>query len=657
MTIDPISARFPPLATLPVADLIDETSMEEEILSVDLTPNGGSPGPVADPANHVPGSQTTPPEAISRRFPNLGYHSVIGGSIRFNSGESSLEAPFLSILVEPGATTAESGPVEDGFSDIPHMDKSLETTTEFKALAREDGFEDIPELSESASPGGAGRAEAYPGPAHEAMMLHDIGAIIGARLIESITLDNYEITVSELARGMKFQDAYSRAPSPQERLALLNALAGVHKELFAHGYSVVGAGIGDFVVSAEKVCLTDLSALVPLKSVHPSREKSGNAQPPESAHMAGPKDLGSVLYGLGLQFLELASGKSIASWNSGPGANPLDGMNELLLPSPELSRLLSSLLARDPEYRLGKYQEIGAEETWARLEQMTADWANSGNRPCFRVAGATTIGVYRENNEDAFGSVVAHKRGVGYGRHAVLAMVSDGMGGGAVGEIASTMTIESISRSLSHDDGIYAHIGASSLEPVPEGGYADKGVPVVDPEAHAAAMSKALIRAHHEVKEAADRGGESCGGMGATAVAIHISEWNAVIGHVGDSRAYLARNGTIRQLTTDHSAVQKLVGMGLLTQAEADNHSRRHELSQAIGGFEEVAPEVAHLELQHGDTILLCTDGVTNVMSAEDLLGQLAVDAAPDLIASRILATVNALGAPDNATVLIIKAE
>ena len=140
-----------------------------------------------------------------------------------------------------------------------------------------------------------------------------------------------------------------------------------------------------------------------------------------------------------------------------------------------------------------------------------------------------------------------------------------------------------------------------------------------------------------------------------SAVVAHFSEWNAVVGHVGDSRAYLIRDGAIKQITTDHSAVQKLVSMGLITHAEAEKHSRRNELSQAIGGYEEVVPDVSHIKTIPGDKLLLCSDGVTNVLSQDKLLEFLVKTVDPETIAKQILAKVNSLGAPDNATALVIQ--
>lgn len=648
------SDNQPIIGKLPLAEIIDETTEESFLEATNLSHKVNFENTLQPVQNQLPENNIGIPKEIADVYPNLKLHSIIGDSLRFHSVNNGSDDPFFSVFISPKKDVIQTFNNDEGFSDLPDLETHQENENNIQTTEINDGFDDIPVLIGSENPTVQTESN-YPSPAHEAEMLMKIGNTIGVAVKKFENIGLFEVVVSDLSVGIPLLESFRLADTPEKKLHLLRSLVRMAKDLHGKGFALEGAEIQDFVVSQGNVYLVNLTVLLPLNGskIHPL--KLDNKIAPELVGHCGQRTLGGILYGLGLQFLSLAYGGCpvlqvekdnlvMPNWNS-----------IIKNPSPELGRLLGSLLANNPESRLGACQEIGLEETWNRLEDMVADWINSEKRPKFRVAGATTIGVYRKNNEDSFGIVSATKRGLGHGRHLLLGMVSDGMGGGAVGEIASTMTIESLSRSLDRATEISPHIGISSLKPLPEGGYIDTGIPETNPNLHLKAMADALITAHHEVREAADKGGDSCSGMGATAVAIHISEWDAVIGHVGDSRAYLVRNGTIKQLTIDHSAVQKLVSMGLISPAEAAHHSRRHELSQAIGGFDGVVPDVISIKTMAGDSFLLCSDGVTNLLNQHELLEFLSGQNDPETIANNILAKANSLGAPDNATALIIQ--
>jgi len=642
------------LDKLPFAEIIEGSTDDLILDATNFTYNSNIEN-ISNPIpNKLPEFTLGAPKEIADIYPNLRLHSIIGESIRFHSVKNSSDDPLISVFISPYKDCVQPNQNDDGFSDLPDLEQNQANETNNQTNQGNDGFEDIPLLAASEQPIEQQRP-IYPEPAHEAEMIRILGDTIGIAIKKFQSIGHFETVVSDLTAGVPLLESFCLADTSEKKLQLLRSLVHLAKGVHSKGYALEGAGIQDFVVSDEKVFLVNLSALIPMTGSKILPLKLDHKIAPELIGHCGQRTLGGILYGLGLQFLSLAHGECSAKqmeqddiviphWNS-----------IIQNPSPELGCLLGSLLAKNPESRLGAYQEIGVDETWNRLESMIADWINSENRPKIHAAGATTIGVYRENNEDAYAIVSGTKRGLGHGRHLLLGMVSDGMGGGAVGEIASTITIESLARSFTRATEISPDIGISSLKPLPEGGYIDIGFTKINIDLHLKAMSDALILAHYEVKDAADKGGDSCGGMGATAVVVHISEWDAVIGHVGDSRAYLVRNKTIKQLTTDHSAVQKLVALGLITTVEAENHPRRHELSQAIGGFEEVVPDAISIRTMPGDSLLLCSDGVTNVLPQEDLLEFLSHPDDPETIANKILAKVNCLGAPDNATVLVIQ--
>jgi protein phosphatase len=145
--------------------------------------------------------------------------------------------------------------------------------------------------------------------------------------------------------------------------------------------------------------------------------------------------------------------------------------------------------------------------------------------------------------------------------------------------------------------------------------------------------------------------------MGCTAEAVYVDARNVVVGHVGDSRTYHLHKGKLIQLTRDQTLVNRLVELGSLTPEEAETHPRRNELQQAIGGQPDVEPGIYHGVLEAGDWVLVCSDGVTNHVSANDLKMMLQSEAtSAEMAARRLVNLVNIEGATDNATVVVIRA-
>ena len=146
--------------------------------------------------------------------------------------------------------------------------------------------------------------------------------------------------------------------------------------------------------------------------------------------------------------------------------------------------------------------------------------------------------------------------------------------------------------------------------------------------------------------------------MGCTAECVFIDSRNVVAGHVGDSRVYHLHRGRLAQLTRDQTLVNRLVELGQLTAAEAEDHPRKNELQQAIGGQPDVVPGVYAGKLARGDWVLVCSDGLTNHISNKELETMLTREAAnsAEEAARRLLNLVNLRGATDNATIVVVRA-
>ncbi len=201
-------------------------------------------------------------------------------------------------------------------------------------------------------------------------------------------------------------------------------------------------------------------------------------------------------------------------------------------------------------------------------------------------------------------------------------LVADGMGGHAAGEVASRILAETVRQALSE-------------EQVPWG---------------EAAMKQALNLANEVILDNVDRHPEYRG-MGTTATMLHFDGDRACYAHVGDSRLYLMRGGSLLQVTRDHSYVEELVERGSITQEEARNHPRKNLLTRAVGVQEKVAVDTGSFAAEPGDRFLLCSDGLTNMVTDEEILELLGKEENP---VESLMQKALAAGGSDNITILVV---
>ena len=237
------------------------------------------------------------------------------------------------------------------------------------------------------------------------------------------------------------------------------------------------------------------------------------------------------------------------------------------------------------------------------------------------VYGQTHIGLVRENNQDAleYGTL---------GTTAQYAVVCDGMGGANGGNIASKIAVEVIGSRIR--DGYRESQNVGSVEHL---------------------LTSVMATANAGVYDRAQREPE-LNGMGTTVVAVITCEHTAYISHVGDSRLYLYRDGTLSQVTRDHSVVQELIESGQITEKEARSHPRRNYITRALGVVSEEFGEYDELVLMAGDRLLLCTDGLTNEVDHAEMCQALSLPAeeAAQLLIRKALDD----GGMDNITVVLM---
>lgn len=246
------------------------------------------------------------------------------------------------------------------------------------------------------------------------------------------------------------------------------------------------------------------------------------------------------------------------------------------------------------------------------------------------VAGKTDIGCVRENNEDNFGYD---------SRHGIF-VVCDGMGGQAAGEVASKMAVDVMLRYFRQ---------ANHRNRAHENGNSPSR-----PSATAKSLAHALQLANETIFAA----GESEVGtmrMGSTAVAAVVRGHSLAIGHVGDSRIYLVRQGTIQQLTQDHSLVMEQVRMGFISREEASTSELQNVILRALGTEAEVQPDVEDLIVMPGDTLLMTSDGLTRQVNDDEILKIIVAGQSLQQACNKLVQAAKQNGGDDNITCLLLR--
>jgi PPM family protein phosphatase len=306
-----------------------------------------------------------------------------------------------------------------------------------------------------------------------------------------------------------------------------------------------------------------------------------------------------------------------------------------------------------------------------------------------RACGLSDVGLTRVHNEDYFEIDPRHR----------LYVVADGMGGHSAGEVAAQLAVKAIhdfiEKSVGRDatrslrsfqsmvsaggGGGGGHAAASSSAPEPPAG--PPAPPPGPPPASAAAtastaametlpveaskerlarhsrlLEMAVRRAHDNVLSAISKDG-SLHGMGTTVVGLLLAGPTAAVAHVGDSRAYRLRDGRLDQLTQDHTWVHEQVVAGLLSSEQARSHPLKNVVTRALGGESEVVVDVREVQVQPGDFYLLCSDGLTGMLSDADIRDRLGSGRSLHEICRSLVNEANARGGLDNVTVVLLAVE
>lgn len=239
------------------------------------------------------------------------------------------------------------------------------------------------------------------------------------------------------------------------------------------------------------------------------------------------------------------------------------------------------------------------------------------------VWGITDKGVVRTQNQDGYYADVPSEQ-------LAVGVVCDGMGGAKAGNIASLVAVETFVDALQRE--------------------AEEGGDVPPPAVLARAAEEANAAVFHRANTEPD-----CRGMGTTMVAVLLVERTAYLLNIGDSRAYLVNEAGIVRLTRDHSVVEDMVARGDITPEQARTHPRKNLITRALGSEERIRADLYERELESGDFLLLCSDGLSNIVSDQEMLYEVIHGGEPADCCKRLLDIAMSRGAPDNVTAVLFQ--
>jgi serine/threonine protein phosphatase PrpC len=492
--------------------------------------------------------------------------------------------------------------------------------------------------------------DAWPSVAWEKGLLEKANHASLPQILDSFQENNTEYLVLEWPLGESLWDAWDDPNATAEmRYGWLQQLAAALQALHGAGAIVEGIRPDVVVVSQESQArIADLSDLLPCPLPPNAPIKATLYTAPELILSPTTADARSDLYSFGAMLYSLEYlHHPLEEKDFERQFTPLQITERFPDVHPLFLRVINKTFCREPAARFPSDEMTKVDPSgMAELIKTLAVCGRAFDDVRLDIAAWTTTGMVRTGNEDALS--VLH--GVDTRQDSVseyaMILLCDGMGGYEAGEVAAAMAIDEMRKYLLAQP-IFAAL--SGKEPPKE---------PVDPKKYQDILRDTLKHANKEVFTASRTPGKGKRGMGCTAECVYVDSRNVIAGHVGDSRVYHLHRGRLVQLTRDQTLVNRLVELGQLSPEEAEDHPRKNELQQAIGGQPDVNPGTYSGKLMRGDWVLVCSDGLTNHINNKELETMLSREAAnsAEEAARRLLNLVNLRGATDNATIVVVRA-
>lgn len=417
-----------------------------------------------------------------------------------------------------------------------------------------------------------------------------------------------------------------------------------HRQRLVHNGIDLDSFLIDVTGLVKVISFDRVRAIKPYEEEHPIYVTDGFSAPELYSLRKGMNwDKRADLFSIGALLYYLLTGEKIVTadvlavrrggWEFYPRAVVSSG----------LERVLLRALSFDP---LERYNSVN---------EMKFALSALGTPSITRTAYATDIGRCRELNED---SVLVMELGHCFeslGSNVGLYIVSDGMGGEAAGEIASRITVRAIAEWATERfiSASFRSVSNSQIaEPTQTGSIMLISETGIDARA-SLLLNNAILHANNEVLDYGHYH-PSARGMGATVTALLLVGSILTIGQVGDSRAYLLNNNRLEQITEDHSLVERMVQQGEISREDARNHPNRNIIYRSIGGRDELEVDITTRVVRQGDILLLCSDGLTNMLPDSEVALILQRSRDPSIVVKELMAAANARGGEDNISAIVV---
>jgi PPM family protein phosphatase len=490
----------------------------------------------------------------------------------------------------------------------------------------------------------------WPSVAWEHAILSKLDSSALPRIVEYFIEGEVEVLVVATQQGSTLWDAWDEpGASADSRYGLLEQAAQLLDALHKAGAICESLRPDIFFVSGEgQITLGDLSELVAFPLPPGTQVRATLYTAPELVLTPEQADARADLYGFGatLYALEYLHHDLEEKDFDRPFSPKLitDRYPDV---HPGFFRLVCKTFTRDLHTRFPTDEASRKDSTgFTELIHTLGVCRRTFDSVRFDIAAWTTTGMVRTGNEDAFAFLHGMESRQDELTEYAMLLLCDGMGGYEAGEVAAALATASMRKNLLK----HPFFSALAGDEAPAEG-------VFNVDECKKLLVATLKQANKDVYTAARVPGKGKRGMGCTAECVYVDNRHVVVGHVGDSRTYHLHEGRLVQLTRDQTLVNRLVELGQLTPEEAEDHPRKNELQQAIGGQPDVDPGVYHGNLKRGDWVLVCSDGLTNHIPAADLTMMLSREAmSAEDAARRLMNLVNLRGATDNATIVVIRA-
>lgn len=458
--------------------------------------------------------------------------------------------------------------------------------------------------------------------------------------------DGHEYLVEEVPTGQSLWDAWDDPEATNAtKYPLLVQVAEAMQAIHKAGAILESIRPDYVVVSADgKARLNDLGELLPLPlPVNPPLRASLYSAP-ELVFSPEKVDARANLYSFGAMIYSLFVSRELIERDFERGS-PKPFLPQFPDIHPTFGRLIAKTFTREIDYRFPTDEAAKTDATgFTELIKTLTVCGKTLDEVHMEIAAWTTIGMIRTGNEDAYAYLHAVEQRQDDVTESSLLLLADGMGGYDAGEVAAALCIQTMRKLVLQNKMFAALTGDTSLNNAP-----------FDLEACKKFVYEVLKETNKVVFNAPSQGiGRR--GMGCTAELVYVNGRNIVVSHIGDSRVYHLHNNAIVQLTRDQTLVNRLVELGQISAAEAENHPRKNELQQAVGGRATVEPAVYSATLKQGDWILVCSDGLTNHINADELRQMMLYEAgSAEVAARRLVNFANIRGATDNSTVVVCR--